>query len=55
MLQVKTEYQLELLTPETENLLRSSNVKITKDKDGKTVPKLGPAKVPFHCHLINFY
>ena len=34
----KTEYYLELLTPETMKLLESTKSKITKDKDGENVP-----------------
>ena len=35
---IKTEYYLELLTPETMKLLESTKSKITKDKDGEIVP-----------------
>ena len=37
---IKTEYYLELLTPETVKLLGSTKSKITKDKNGENVPYL---------------
>ena len=37
---IKTGYYLELLTPETMKLLRSTENKITKDKNGGNVPHL---------------
>ena len=36
---IKSGYYLELLTPETMKLLRSSESKITKDKNGENVPR----------------
>ena len=35
---IKTGYYLELLTPETMKLLGSTENKITKDKNGESVP-----------------
>ena len=37
---IKSGYYLELLTPETMKLLGSAESKITKDKNGKNVPRL---------------
>ena len=37
---IKDGYSLELLTPEIMNLLGSSKIRITKDKDGENVPHL---------------
>ena len=37
---IKNEYYLELLTPETMNLLGSTESKRTKDKNGENVPHL---------------
>ena len=37
---IKTEYYLELLTPETMKLLGSTKNKITKDEIGESVPHL---------------
>ena len=37
---IKHEYSLEILTPETMNLLGSTENKITKDKIGENVPQL---------------
>ena len=37
---IKTGYYLELLTPETKKLLGSTENKITKDKNGESVPHL---------------
>ena len=37
---IKTGYYLELLTPETKKLLGSTKSKITKDKNGESVPHL---------------
>ena len=50
----KNGYYLELLTPETMKLLKSSESKITKDKNGENVPHLEVAElVSFHCNLVN--
>ena len=37
---IKAGYNLELLTPETMKLLRSTENKISKDKNGENVPHL---------------
>ena len=51
---IKNGYYLELLTPETMKLLRSTNSKITKDKNGKNVPHLEIVEVVLvHCNLVN--
>ena len=52
----KTEsgYYLELLTPETMELLGSTESKITKDKNGENVPHLEVVElVLVHCNLVN--
>ena len=47
-------YYLELLTPETMNLLGSTESKITKDKNGENVPYLEVVElVLVHCNLVN--
>ena len=38
--QIKKGYYIELLTPETMKLLRSTKSKITKDKNGENVARL---------------
>ena len=40
MFKIKTGYYLELLTPETMELLGSTENKITKDKNGRNIPPL---------------
>ena len=46
----KTGYYLELLTPKTMKLLRSTENKITMDKNGKNVPRLEITEVILvHC------
>ena len=51
---IKTGYYLELLTPETANLLGSTESKITKDKHGDNVPHLEIVElVLVHCNLVN--
>ena len=53
---IKSEYYLELLTPETMKLLGSAESKITKDKNGDNVPHLEVAElVLVHCNLVNNY
>ena len=45
---------LELLSPETMELLRSTESKITKYKNGQNVPHLEVAElVLVHCNLVN--
>ena len=51
---IKNGYYLELLTPETMNLLGSTESKITKDKNGENVPHLEVIElVLVHCNLVN--
>ena len=51
---IKSGYYLELLTPETMKLLRSTESKITKDKNGENVPHLEIVElVLVHCNLVN--
>ena len=51
---IKNGYYLELLTPETMKLLGSTESKITKDKDGESVPHLEVAELALvHCNLVN--
>ena len=51
---IKSGYYLELLTPETMKLLRSSESKITKDKSDENVPHLEVVElVLIHCNLVN--
>ena len=51
---IKTEYCLELLTLETMKSLRSTECKITMDKNGENVLHLGINEVVFvHCNNVN--
>ena len=51
---IKTGYKLELLPPETMELLGSTKKDINQDKYGEYVPKLEPAEVVLvHCNLVN--
>ena len=51
---IKTEYYLELLTPETMKLIESNKSKITKDKNGENVPNLEITEIVLvHCNIIN--
>ena len=50
---IKIGYKLELLTPETMNLLGSTKKGVDKDKDGENVPKLERVEVILlHCNLF---
>ena len=50
---IKSGYFLELLTPETMKLFRSTESKITEDKDGEIVPHLEIFElVLVHCNLV---
>ena len=50
---IKTDYKLELLTPETMRLLGSTEKDVDKDKDGELVPKLESVEVVLaHCNLV---
>ena len=47
-------YYLELLTPEIMRLLRSSENKITKDKNGESVPHFEITEVALvHCNIVS--
>ena len=51
---IKTGYYLELLTSETKELLRSTENKINKDKNGEDVPHLEITEVVLvHCNIVN--
>ena len=51
---IKNEYSLELLTPDTMKLLRSTENKINKDKSGENVPPLEIVEVVLvHCNIVN--
>ena len=51
---IKTEYYLELLTPDTIKLLGSTGNKITKDKNGENVPHLEITEVVLvHCNIVD--
>ena len=51
---IKKGYSLEILTPETMKLLRSTDNKITKDKNVENVPKLEITEVVLiHCNIVN--
>ena len=52
--QIKKGYYLQLLTPETMNLLGSTESKITKSKNGETVPHLNITEVLLvYCNIVN--
>ena len=54
MTKIKTDYDLEPLTPETMKLLGSTENKISKDKKGKNVSHLEITKVVLaHCNVVN--
>ena len=49
---IKTEYYLELLTPETMKLRGSTKNKITTDRNGENVPHLKIVEVVLiHCNI----
>ena len=51
---IKSEYYLELLTPEAMKLLGSAESKITRNKNGENVPHLEVVElVLVHCNLVN--
>ena len=51
---IKDGCSLELLTPETLKLLRSTKNKITKDKNGENVPHIEITEaVLVHCNVVN--
>ena len=50
----KTEYYLELLTPETMKILGNTKSKITKDVNGENVPHSEITEVVLmHCNIVN--
>ena len=54
MFKIKTEYFLELLTPETMKLLEITKRKITKDGNGENVLYLEFTEVVLvHCNIAN--
>ena len=54
MFKLKTGYYLELLTPESMKLVRSTKSKITKGKNGENVPHLEITKIVLvHCNIVN--
>ena len=50
---IKTGYYLELLTPKTMKLLGSTKSKITKNENGKNVPKLEISVVLVLCNIVS--
>ena len=55
-MKIKNGYSLELLTPETMELLGSNENKMTKDKNGENVPHLEITEVVLvHCDIVNNY
>ena len=53
---IKAGYYLELLTPETMQLLGSTKNKITKDKNGENVAHFEITEaVLVHCNIANNY
>ena len=51
---IKTEYYLELLTPELMKLLASTKSKIAKDKNDENVPHLEVTEVALvHCNIVS--
>ena len=52
--EIKSGYNLELLTQETMKLLGSTKNKITKDKNGENIPHLEITEVVIvHCNVVN--
>ena len=52
--EIKTGYNLELLTPKTMKFLGSTENKITRDKNGEIVPHLEITEVVLvHCNFVN--
>ena len=51
---IKDEHSLELLTPEAMKLLRCTENKITKGKNGENIPPLQITEVVLvHCNIVN--
>ena len=54
MFKIKAGYYLELLTPETKELLGSTKNKVTKNENGENVPHLELTElVLVHCDIVN--
>ena len=54
MSKVKRGYYLELLTPETMELLGNTKSKITKSQNSENVPHLAITEVVLvHCNIVN--
>ena len=54
MLNIRTEYSLELFTPKTTTLLQSTKSKVTQDKNDENVPHLEVCKVILvHCNILS--
>ena len=54
MFKIKTGYYLELLNPETMNLLGNSKSKVTKNENNENVPNLEIAEVVLvKCNIVN--
>ena len=52
--EITDEYTLQLLTPETMKLLGSSENKITKDRNGKNLPRREITEVVLvHCYIVD--
>ena len=51
---IKNGYSLELLTKETMKLVESTEIKITKEKNGENMPHLEITEVVLvHCNIVN--
>ena len=54
MFKIKSGFYLELLIPETMNLLGSTKRKITKTENGENLPHLEITEVVLiHCNIVN--
>ena len=54
MFKIKAKYYLELLTPETMKLLKSTKSKITKDENGENVTHLEITEIILvHCYIVS--
>ena len=54
MFKIETGYHLELLTPETMKLLRTTKSKVTKYENGKNVPYLEITEIVFvNYNIVN--
>ena len=51
---IKTDYKLELLSPQTMKLLGNIKKLVDQDKDGESVPKFEPVEIVLvHCNIVN--